>query len=407
MKIANILRRIAFDEWGGTETAVWNASKELCSMGNNVEVLSTTALCSTESEVIDGIVVKRFPYFYPQLFLKSENALALDKKGGNPFSLGLYSYLAASDFDILHTHAMGRIAKEVRKAARKIGVPYVISFHGGNYDVPQSEFDEMAKPLKGSIGYGRFVEKLFRLDCDIVEQADGVICVGQNELEELKKRFPDKRAVCIPNGVDADKFQKNISADFRAAHNIPKDKKLILCVSRIDYQKNQLALVRLVKDLAARGERVHCAIVGFVTSRPYYEMLKAAVKTEGLEADFTFVEGLPPDSEMLVSAYRSADLFALPSVHEPFGIVALEAWSAGVPLIAARVGGLKTLVEDGKTGYLFDPQSPEEMLAAYRSAMQNASAISALGASQAREKYSWNAVAKQLFDFYKTVLHGK
>ena len=178
-------------------------------------------------------------------------------------------------------------------------------------------------------------------------------------------------------------------------------------MSRIDYQKNQLALVRLVKDLAARGERVHCAIVGFVTSRPYYEMLKAAVKTEGLEADFTFVEGLPPDSEMLVSAYRSADLFALPSVHEPFGIVALEAWSAGVPLIAARVGGLKTLVEDGKTGYLFDPQSPEEMLAAYRSAMQNASAISAVGAVQAREKYSWNAVAKQLFDFYKTVLHGK
>ena len=71
MRIANVMRRLAFDEWGGTETAVWNSSLKLKEAGNFVEILATKALCGCEQEERDGLPVRRFNYFYPHLFLSS------------------------------------------------------------------------------------------------------------------------------------------------------------------------------------------------------------------------------------------------------------------------------------------------------------------------------------------------
>lgn len=407
MKIANVVRRFNFGEWGGTETAVWNACKVLRANGNSPSIVSTVATGGKAEENVEGIPIRRFPYFYPHLFLGRSQKEALDKKGGNPFSAQMRDYLMSQSFDIIHSHAMGRIAKEAIAVAAKKGVPSALSFHGGHYDVPQSEFEEMAKPLKGTIGYGRFIEKILRLDFDIAERADGIICVGKNELEEVKKRFPQKNAVCIPNGVDANKFARKTKEDFREKFGIAKDKELLLCVSRIDYQKNQLALVGLVKGLLARGRDVHCAMVGFVTSKPYREKIGRAIAAENLSERFTIVEGLPPDSDMLISAYQTSDLFVLPSVHEPFGIVALEAWSAGLPLIASNVGGLKTLVENGVSGFSFSPNSQSEAVSAAVSAFENSAEITANAKRIVAENYSWESVARKLSEFYAFLVSEK
>ena len=66
MKIANVVRRFVFEEWGGTESVVWNLSKQFVRDGNNVEVVSTSALCDCAEELRDGIKISRFKYFYPQ-----------------------------------------------------------------------------------------------------------------------------------------------------------------------------------------------------------------------------------------------------------------------------------------------------------------------------------------------------
>lgn len=401
MKIANIVRRFSFEEWGGTETAVWNAIRIMRAGGVQAEIVATQALCPVAQEVREGVPIRRFPYFYPQLFLSQANARVLDKKGGNPFSFALQRYLNEGQFDLLHTHAMGRLAKQVRQVARAKKIPYVVSFHGGQYDVPASEFAEMAKPLKGSLGYGGVLERVLRLRCDIVEEADGVICVGQNEYEEVCRRFPGKPAAYIPNGVDAAKFERVPLDDFRETHGIPKERTLLLCVSRIDYQKNQIALVRLAKALRDRGEDVHCAIVGFVTSSAYGASLREAIAECGLQDRVSVVEGLPPESDLLLSAYRQADVFVLPSVHEPFGIVVLEAWSANVPVMASAVGGLRALVKEGVNGALFDAADTASMVAAYDRLRACADAVRRQGAVEVREIYSWDAVVQRILDFYK------
>lgn len=403
MKIVNVIRRIAFNEWGGTETAVWNTSKILAAQGNCVEIFATEALCKTQSECVDGLHIKRFPYFYPNFGLSQEAIGKLDKKGGNPFSFKLYNAIIESGCNVVHSHAMGRLAMLSQKAAAKQSVPSVLSLHGGQYSVPHSEFEQMASPLRGTLGFGRFIEYFLRLRGNPLERADGIVCVGENELEEVRRRLPLKPSVFIPNGVDYERFQRTPDADFKTAYNIPAERKLVICVSRIDPQKNQAILPSIAAKLLAANENVHFAVIGFVTNQSYLKKLLAEVRSNGVENRFTIVRGLAPDSEMLVSAYKQADFFILPSIHEPFGIVALEAWSAGVPVIAANVGGLARLVKDGQTGYLFEPVNPQTAVEAYMRAKEN-SQISELAKKLAREKYSWQSATQKLKDFYNSLI---
>ena len=84
MKVAQIIRRFTFSEWGGTENVVWNSSRELNRQGVATEILVTQALNSTAQEEIENLTIRRFPYFYPYFPLSPARRLALDKKGGNP-----------------------------------------------------------------------------------------------------------------------------------------------------------------------------------------------------------------------------------------------------------------------------------------------------------------------------------
>ena len=405
MRILNIIRRLAFDEWGGTEATVWNSSKKFKELGNEIEILATTALCKIKRETRDALEIRRFNYFYPHFFLSQKNSLALDKKGGSPFSLSLYRYLKRTNCDLIHSHALGRLAKVALKAAQVKNVPLILSFHGGNYDVPPSELEEMLKPLKGSIGYGKLIEWICGLEKDVVEQADGVVCVGKNELDLFQKKFPKKKAAYIPNGVDTSLFNHIPQTSFREAYSIPKNKKLLLCVSRIDYQKNQRVLVELIKNLVTSGEDVHCAIIGFITSFTYFEKLKKDISQWELENRFTLIEGLPPQSELLIAAYKEADIFVLPSIHEPFGIVVLEAWSAKLPIIASAVGGLKTLIRNGENGFLFDTSNPKSMTSAYFNALFKKNQLIEHAFREVVYDFSWDKMSARQLQFYEEVIH--
>ncbi|MBO7146809.1 MAG: glycosyltransferase family 1 protein, partial [Lentisphaeria bacterium] len=92
MKIAHIVRRFTFSEWGGTESVVWNIALQQKSQGLSPEIICTAALDHVECEVIDGITIKRFPYIYPYFPMPEKDKLLLDKKGGNPLTPELMRY---------------------------------------------------------------------------------------------------------------------------------------------------------------------------------------------------------------------------------------------------------------------------------------------------------------------------
>ena len=386
LKIAHVVRRYSPAEWGGTETVVMHTVEEQRALGHDPRVFCTAALQPPDARSTEDVAF--FPYFYPYFPMPAADRLKLDKKGGSPYAPKLFKAVAAFRPDVIHIHAGGRLACAAVKLAKRLGVPSVISLHGGAAAVPASELEEMLKPLKGKFPYGAILDRLFGLRFDPLAKVDVIICISHEEERRLKEKYPDRNVQYLPNGVDG--------GDVRA---VARPGSNILCVSRIDYQKNQLALVEL---LAARpGCRL--TLVGPITARWYADKIAARAKELGVDDRLTLVPGLPPGSAELEAAFASADVFMLPSVHEPFGIVALEAMARGIPLIASNVGGLPDFVKDGENGLLFDPSDPANLVRAFdRLVALPPERVNAMvsAARATADQFTWRSVIDRLMRLY-------
>ena len=397
MKIAHVVRRFSFSEWGGTESVVWNIAKQQKAQGLTPEILCTAALDKVGTEVIEGITIRRFPCFYPYFPMPEKDRLALDKKGGNPFSPELMKALQKGKFDIFHIHAGGRLANYTLRLAKKISVPALMSLHGGSCAIPQQEMELMLKPLKHKFSYGGIVDRLCRMRKTPESQADVLLALSREEVEKLKKRYPEKQVELFPNGILHRELPE--AGVFRKKYNIPDDKKLLLCISRIDYQKNQKILLELLK----KYDDTHLLLIGPVTAQWYLDEILTEAENADTKKRLTIIPGLPPDSIELLKALKTAYCFILPSRHEPFGIAALEALDAGLPLIASVVGGLRDFLFDGENALLFEDNNVDSLLKAYNRLDSLREQIIAGGRVTAAE-YNWQSISAKLTDIYRRIL---
>lgn len=397
MKIAHIVRRFTFSEWGGTESVVWHIAKQQKAQGLQPEILCTAALDKVGMEVVDGITIRRFSYLYPYFPMPVRDKLALDKKGGNPYSPRLINTLKNGCYDIFHIHTGGRLANTALRVAKKLAVPTLMTLHGGSCAIPEQEITLMLKPLKHKFSYGGIIDRLLQLRKAPESQVDVLLTLSKEELLKLKKQYPDRRIELFPNGI----LHRELPdvGDFRKKHQIPDEKKLILCISRIDYQKNQKILLKLLK----KHTDTHLLLIGPVTAAWYRdEILRDAEKT-GVMDQLSIIPGLPPDDPALLQALKAAYCFILPSRHEPFGIAALEALDAEVPLIASAVGGLKDFLVDGKNALLFEDNNAASLLEAYNKIELLRNDLIANGTTTAQE-YNWQNIAEKLTDLYRGLL---
>lgn len=407
MRTVQLARRFVRGDWGGTETVILETSKRLLAMGHYTEVLCTQAMEQGASDSFDGVPIRRFPYFYPYIGLNNHAKRALDKKGGSPFSFSLMRALLKTPYlDLIHLHTGNRIGGIGRYVARKRKVPYVISLHGGVFDVPAAESASWTAPARGSFEWGK-VLGLWVGSRRVMLDASAILCVGYQESVLVQERLPSNRVIYLPNGADTRRFSKGDGAAFRDKHNIPQDAKVLLTLARIDPQKNQHMLARLLPSFRSVEPKTHLLIVGNVTNPNYYDGLLKIVGTSKLDGQVTVVPGIPPDSHELVDAYHAADVFLLPSFHEPFGIVILEAWSAGLPVLASEVGGIPHFVEDGTDGLLFDPNDDDSLVHAYRRLCADealAQRLGEAGCAKACSEYDWDVITRKLSNIYEEVI---
>ena len=397
MKIAHIVRRFTFDEWGGTESVVWNIAKQQKMQGLEPEILCTAALDQIGSQIVDGIKIRRFPYFYPYFPMPGKDKLALDKKGGNPFSPELMKTLQEGNYHIFHIHAGARLANMAMKIGRKLKRPCIMSLHGGSCAIPEQEMALMLKPLKNKFSYGGIIDRLFHLRQAPESQADLLLALSREEVEKLQKRYPGKRIELFPNGILHRELPEEGS--FREKYNIPEEKKVILCISRIDYQKNQKILLEIIR----KDKDAHLLLIGPVTAQWYLDELLAEAEKWGLKERLTVIPGLAPDSVELLQALKTAYCFILPSRHEPFGIAALEALDAQVPLIASNVGGLRDFLVSEKNALLFEDNNTESLLETYGKLASLRDFLVKEGFKTACE-FNWQKISANLSDIYRGLL---
>ncbi|GAB4455773.1 MAG: hypothetical protein OHK0029_12410 [Armatimonadaceae bacterium] len=409
MKIAQIPRRFVRHEWGGTETVVLETCRRLLQRGHETEILCPNALADSDTETIQEVSVRRFPYFYPYLGLRPEARALMDKKGGNLFSFPLLQeLLRVPDLDIIHLHTLKRVGGIGRYAALRRNIPYVVTLHGGVHDVPAVEAATFTEPTRGTLEWGRALGWWVGSN-RVLTDAAAILCVGETERRATQERYPDRRVEFLPNGVDALRFAKRDIGDgrrFRERHGIRPEAFVLLTVGRIDPQKNQCQLVRLLPKLRQLVPEAHLLLIGPVTNAGYREQIEREAAQTGMAEHVTLIPGLDSAGTDLVDAYHSADLFVLPSIHEPFGIVILEAWAAGKAVVASRVGGIPAFVEDAKDAALVSPDNDVELIEAIHGLSQNPDrrhSFACAGQHKAATQYDWDRITQRLVHLYSEV----
>lgn len=414
MKIAHVLRRLSFDDWGGTEQVVWNLAKAQAKAGHEVRIFATTALWARGAtvpgrppycEVVDGVEILRFYPIYPWWPMPRRLVDELDRKGGNPFVPGMGRALRDWKPDVVHCHAMARIAELCLRTARRIGAKSVVSLHGGGANVPAAEAKSLKAPTRGRVPWGKLMDYAFGWTRRIPEDADGIVCVGEDEYEKYAQRHP--HVLFLPNGVDVSLFGEarearsaRISSQTGPASS-PSALSL-LCVARIDRQKNQMMLV----EWLGCHPQATLRLVGPVTQPDYRAEIEARAAALGVADRMTIVGALEPGSPELLAEYGKADVFVLPSRHEPFGIVVLEAWAAGVPVVASDVGGLGRLCAAHPAAAATFPCDDWATLDDVVGRISSDQAV-AKSMVQAGEKaaaaYDWQVLSAKLVGFYAEI----
>jgi len=156
----------------------------------------------------------------------------------------------------------------------------------------------------------------------------------------------------VPNGITAP--DAGNAAETRQSLGINAETPLIVCAARLEREKDVVSLISAVKIVRETIPNVCCLVAGEGAER---NALAAQIGALGLE-DSVALLGFRADAPALMAA---ADVFVLPSLAEPFGLVLLEAMALGRPVAATRAGGPLEIVVDGETGFLVPPSSPDAL----------------------------------------------
>lgn len=403
-RIVHVPRRFVAHEWGGTETVIAELLREQRRAGWAPEIHTSLALSTTRRESWQELEIFRYPYVYPFFGLNAAQRRAMDKKGGNLLSWSLlWSLSRRPGVRLYHAHALKRLGGEVFTAARLRGKPFVATLHGGVFDVPAAELAQLTEAQAGKVEWGRAFGALLR-SRQILHEADAVICVGASEAEKARAQLGHDRVHHLGNGVNPERFAGGDRAAFRAAHGWPAEAVVLACISRFDPQKDQLTLVEAYDRLAPTHPELHLLLAGPATAAAYVARLDARIAASPHHGRIHKLGSIDPSGRELADALAASDVFVLPSRHEPFGIVVLEAWCAGLPVVVSRVGGLQSLVTAGQTGAFFeagDAAGLAGQLAGLVREPARCRAWGAAGGAEARARHTWAQIAARTEEIYQ------
>ena len=307
------------------------------------------------------------------------------------FAAGVEAFARESGmrYDLIHSHYWLSGVAGLRLRERW-GTPLVQMFH------------TLAK-LKNAVAHSEAErEPSLREEEEsrIVAQADRVVAANVVERAHLVWYYGARaeRIAVIPCGVDTDLFQPMDPAKAKDLLELPPDP-LLLYVGRLQPIKG---LETLLEAMAAVPEPAYLLVVGGDHDEPengHGAALRQRVTALGLDRRVRFLRAQP--QRRLRLFYASADATIIPSYYESFGMVALEAMACGSPVVASRVGGLTTTVQDGVTGRLVPEGDPAALAAAITTLLDRAEGRRlGLQATRWAAEHRWPCVAEAVCRLY-------
>ncbi|HWX18515.1 MAG TPA: glycosyltransferase family 4 protein [Candidatus Binatia bacterium] len=232
-----------------------------------------------------------------------------------------------------------------------------------------------------------------RLESFTIPRSLGIVCITHHTKSAVTALA--RRTWVVPNAVDPSFFQIQ-------PHATPNALPRILCVGRVCPLKNQNALIQALDPLATR-RKFELVFVGNVNeNEPYGAEFSRLVDARPWCRRAGFA-----DREDLKAALSEATLLALTSLEENCPMVILEAMAAGVPVVAAKVGGVPDLIEEDKTGWFCDPRDRADMRAGIEKVLANPprmTEVAGLAKLRAHELFHPKVVAQRHIEIYHEIL---
>ncbi|MFF5986106.1 D-inositol-3-phosphate glycosyltransferase [Prauserella flavalba] len=382
---------------GGMNVYITQTAVEMARRGVSVEVF-TRATSSDQppiAELAPGVLVRHIPAGPFEPLERGELPAQLCA-----FTSGVLRTEAFHEpgyYDLIHSHYW--LSGQVGWLARdRWGVPLVHTAH------------TWAKVKNAALADGDSPEPRTRVigEEQVVAEADRLVVntdVEASQLIDLYDADPDAVSTVSP-GVDLERFRPGSRERARDVFGLPRDAVVLAFAGRIQPLKAPDVLLRAAAELLHRDPTLRERLVVLVAGGPsgtgleQPQALKELADTLGI-ADLT--RFLPPQAgDALVDVYRAADVVAVPSYNESFGLVALEAQACGTPVVAAEVGGLPVAVNHGLSGLLVPSHRAQDWAGALEEVALNPGRHAELsrGALSHASRFAWQRSTDALLDAY-------
>lgn len=379
---------------GGISPHIYYLSKSLARNGVKVYVITCDFPGAPAHEVVDDVEVYRIdsyknpaPDFATWVYLMNVNmqkeAAAITR------SLG-------GRIDIFHAHdwLVATAGIGLKHVFRKPFFATVHSTEIGRRNGIHSDYERMIHETEAWLTY----------------EAWKVVCCSDYMVQHVKWAFglPTDKLMMIPNGVNTEVYKKNEKEDlakFRKKYALPEEK-IVLFVGRLVYEKGVHVLVNAAPKVL---EKTNAKFI-IVGNGYMKDQLLNIVNSTGLAHKVMFTGFV--DDDTLRKLQRCADVSVVPSLFEPFGIVALEAMAARSPVVVSDTGGLSEIVNhdvDGVKVYTGNPDSLAWGITKVLTNEQYANTIRTNAYQKILEKYNWEKIGQQTKNLYENVLaeHSK
>ncbi len=361
---------------GGLGRHVGALAVELARTGHDVVVVTRGG---PSDERRHGVRVLRCALDPIELDFTTETLLSWAQAGEHSLLRAALPLLGDWRPDVVHAHDW-LVAQSAITVSGLVGCPLVATIHATESGRNQGW---LPAPLNRAI---HSIERW------LATTADAVITCSGAMRDEVERRF-EVQARVVPNGIHVPAWQPRPAARAEARARYAGDGPLLVYAGRLVHEKGPQVLIAALPRLRRRFPGLHVVVAG---TGPMAEQLRASAGRRVQWAGFLA-------ERPLAALFGAADAVVVPSIYEPFGLVALEAAAAGAPLAVADTGGLRDLVHDGVSGVRFEPDSPPALARAAGGLLADPARgrrLARAARRAVRTDFSWRAVAVRTAAIY-------
>ncbi len=371
---------------GGMEIHSLELAKGMKELDHEVLMITSRHPDGKKTETIDGVVIH-----YADCYPTSKKPLGKD-------SLRILKKLhKEKPIDIIHSQSFSAYHYVKDGLKKKLGIPLVTTMHGTSFSEIKSNLNQgLSLMLIPKITF-QLYNHYFKTK-SFIKASDQVIAISKELRENIPREFDinAEKVKTIYNGIDTEIFQPTKSR-IREEYN---GKKILLSVSVLHKQKGIQYLIKAFKKIRQEYEDTHLIIVG---DGGYRKQLEGLVTELSLDKDVTFTGNIP--NTKTSGYYNTADVFTIPTVRvEGLPLIVLEAMACGKPVVASKIGGIKTVIIDGIDGILVEPGNVGDLEKAILKILADEKLSKKLGANARRtimEKFSKKKMVEETIRVYE------